>query len=157
MKQHQLLPDDFPQVLKLLGSALDQRFGVKINVNVNYFEPKNIINVKTYQQKGSEPLLTIHHRTAKKILIKDVVLLKGDTNYTIFQLQCGQKKIVPHSIKFFETFLATHGFLRIHRSFMINPNYIKEYKQNEEIVIMANGQEAFISRRKKYTMRGFND
>jgi hypothetical protein len=43
--------------------------------------------MKTYQQKGSDSLLIINHRTSKKILINDVVLLKGDVNYTIFQLQ----------------------------------------------------------------------
>lgn len=75
--------------------------------------------MKTYQQKGNESLLIINHKTSKKILIKDVVLLKGDINYTIFQLQCGKEKVVSHSIEFFEPFLETHGFLRIHRSFMI--------------------------------------
>lgn len=97
--------------------------------------------MKTYQQKGNESLLIINHKTSKKILINDVVLLKGNINYTIFQLQCGKEKVVSHSIEFFEPFLETHGFLRIHRSFMINPNYIKEYVQNEEVLMITNGQK----------------
>ena len=97
--------------------------------------------MKTYQQKGNESLLIINHKTSKKILINDVALLKGDINYTIFQLQCRKEKVVSHSIKFFEPFLETHGFLRVHRSFMINPNYIKEYVQNEEVLMTTNGQK----------------
>jgi DNA-binding LytR/AlgR family response regulator len=113
--------------------------------------------MKTYQQKGSESLLIINHRTSKKILIDDVVLLKGNINYTIFQLQCGKEKLVPHSIKFFEPYLETHGFLRVHRSFMINPYYVKEYNQEQEILTMSNGQQASISRRRKHAMKGFGE
>ena len=76
-------------------------------------------------------------------------MLEGDTNYTIFHLENGQQKLVAHSIKFFEPFLETHGFLRVHRSFMINPNHVKNLDQQQYKVIMNNGYEAMISRRKK--------
>jgi DNA-binding LytR/AlgR family response regulator len=113
--------------------------------------------MKTYQQKGNESLLIINHRTSKKILINDVVLLKGDVNYTIFQLQCGKEKVVPHSLKFFEPYLETLGFLRIHRSFMINPNYVKSYNKDQEVLTMSNGQNAYISRRRRHTLKGFSE
>ena len=104
--------------------------------------------MKTYQQKGNKSLLIVNHRTSKKILINDVVLLKGDINYTTFHLQGGEAKVVAHSIKFFEPYLETQGFLRVHRSFMVNPNHVKEYNQEHEILTMTNGQKANISRRK---------
>ena len=111
--------------------------------------------MKTYQQTGNSSLLVINQRTSKKIFVNDVVLLKGDINYTTFHLQCGSEKVVAHSIKFFEPFLETHGFLRVHRSFMINPNYVKEYNQEHEILTMKNGQKANISRRRKNTLKGW--
>ena len=113
--------------------------------------------MKTYQQTGNPSLLIINQRTSKKILVNDVVLLEGDVNYTRFHLQCGGEKIVAHSIKFFEPFLKTHGFLRVHRSFMVNPNYVKEYNQEHEFLTMKNGQKATISRRKKHTLKDFVD
>lgn len=109
--------------------------------------------MKTYQQKGNKSLLIINHRTSKKILINDVVLLKGNINYTIFQLQCGKETLVPHSIKFFEPYLETHGFLRIHRSYMVNPSYVKAYNQEQEILTMTNGYKANISRRRKASLK----
>jgi DNA-binding LytR/AlgR family response regulator len=111
--------------------------------------------MKTYPQKGSDAFITINHKTSKKILVSNVVLLKGNINYTAFHLQYGEVKVVPRSIKFFETFLETHGFLRIHRSYMINPNHVKNYNQEQEIFSMTNGQEASISRRRKHTLKGF--
>jgi DNA-binding LytR/AlgR family response regulator len=108
--------------------------------------------MKTYEQKGDNSLLIINHKTLKKVLVNNVVLLKGDVNYTTFHLLHGKEKMVARSIKFFEKFLETHGFLRVHRSFMVNPNYIQEYNQDRESLTMKNGQEATISRRRKYTL-----
>ena len=105
--------------------------------------------MKTYQSTGKSIFLILNHKTAKKVLINQVVLLKGDINYTTLHLDNGKKKVVPHTLKFFETFLATHGFLRVHRSFLINPDFVKEYDENLEILRMTNGQEAQISRRRK--------
>ena len=108
--------------------------------------------MKTYEQSGDDSLLIINHKTLKKVSIKNVILLKGDVNYTTFHFRYGKEKMVARSIKFFEKFLETHGFLRIHRSFMINPNYIEMYNQEKEILTMSNGQEANISRRRKHTL-----
>lgn len=104
--------------------------------------------MKTYHQKGNNALLTLNHKTSKKVFVNAVVLLEGDINYTMFYLENGVKKLVAHSIKFYEPFLETHGFLRVHRSYMINPNHIKNLNPEEYKVVMNNGREAIISRRK---------
>jgi DNA-binding LytR/AlgR family response regulator len=105
--------------------------------------------MKTYIQKGNNALLILNHKTSKKVFIDTVVLLEGDINYTIFHLEDGKQKTVAHSLKFFEPFLETHGFIRTHRSYMINPIHVKNLNHEEYKVLMNNGQEATISRRKK--------
>jgi DNA-binding LytR/AlgR family response regulator len=109
--------------------------------------------MKTYQQKGNNALLILNHRTSLKVFINSVILIKGDINYTKFYLDGGKEKIVAHSIKFFENHLENHGFLRVHRAFMINPNYVKTYNSEQEVLIMSNGQIANISRRRKHTLK----
>lgn len=111
--------------------------------------------MKTYQQKGKDSFLILNQRTVKKILVNNVVLLKGTINYTTFYLKNGEEKVVAHTLKFFEHFLETHGFLRVHRSFMINPNCVKEYNHEHEFLMMSNGQKAIISRRRKHTLKDF--
>lgn len=105
--------------------------------------------MKTYLPKGNNALLILNHKTSKKVFVDAVVLLEGNINYTIFHLENGKQKLVAHSIKFFEPFLETHGFLRIHRSYMINPNHVKNLNQEEYKVLMNNGREAIISKRRK--------
>ena len=110
--------------------------------------------MKIYQQKGKNTLLILNHKTSAKVLINSVILIKGDINYTKFYLEGGTEKTVAHSIKFFETHLENHGFLRVHRAFMINPNYVKSYNSEQEILTMTNGQIAPISRRRKGVLKG---
>lgn len=88
------------------------------------------------------------------MLINSVILIKGDINYTKFYLEGGTEKTVAHSIKFFENHLENHGFLRVHRAFMINPNYVKAYNSKQEVLTMTNGQIANISRRRKAVLKG---
>jgi DNA-binding LytR/AlgR family response regulator len=111
--------------------------------------------MKTYQQKGKDTLLVLNQKTIKKISVHNVVLLKGNINYTTFYLQHGEERVVAHTLKFFEPFLETHGFLRVHRSFMINPNFVREYNQEQEFLTMSNGHKATISRRRKHTLKDF--
>jgi DNA-binding LytR/AlgR family response regulator len=111
--------------------------------------------MKSYQQKGNQDLLILNHRTSKKVLVKSVILLKGHINYTTIYLQNGKTKVVAHTLKFFETHLESHGFLRVHRSCMINPNYVQKYDQDHEIITMTNGFEASISRRRRDNIRNF--
>ena len=108
--------------------------------------------MKTNQQSGNESLLIINQKTLK-ILLQNVVLLKGNVNYSTFYLEHGKEKVVTHTLKFFENYLETHGFLRVHRSFMINPNFVKEYNQEQEFVTMVNGYKATIARRRKSILK----
>lgn len=114
-----------------------------------------IIYMKTYQQSGNESLLIINQKTLKKVLLQNVVLLKGNVNYTTFILEHGREKVVAHTLKFFEDYLETRGFLRVHRSFMINPNFVKEYNEEQEFVTMVNGHKAMIARRRKSILKDF--
>jgi DNA-binding LytR/AlgR family response regulator len=109
--------------------------------------------MKTYQQKGNNALLIINQKTLKKVLIQNVVLMKGDINYTTFYFEHGKEKVVAHTIKFFENYLESHGFLRVHRSYMINPNHVKEYNPEEYQLTMTNGKKAIISRRRKSVLK----
>ena len=111
--------------------------------------------MKTYQRKGSDSLLIINHKTSRKVLIKNVIFLKGNINYSTVYLEDGKTKMLSHTLKFYEEFLCTHGFLRVHRAFLINPNYVMEYCEEKEVVKMKNGHEANISRRRKGAMKGF--
>jgi DNA-binding LytR/AlgR family response regulator len=119
---------------------------------------KSKIIMKTYQQSGkNQKLFILNHKTSKKVFVNSIVLLKGNINYTIVHLVDGKTKVIAHSIKFFEPFLETHGFLRTHRAFLVNPEHISAYNQVEEVLMMSNGQKVNISRRRKNVVKNLRN
>ena len=112
--------------------------------------------MKTYRQVGNTSLLIINHKTSAKVFVNNVILIKGDANYSTIYMDGGQEKVVSHTIKFYEKHLVNYGFLRVHRGYIINPNYVKEYNPDEESIMMTNGIKAVVSRRKKFLLRNFN-
>ena len=109
--------------------------------------------MKTYIQEGNSSLLIINHKTSEKVLVKNVVLLESSINYTVLYLESGRKEILCHTLKFYENFLRTHGFLRVNRGYLINPEHVKEYCYDNQVVMMNNGHQANVSRRKVKEMK----
>jgi DNA-binding LytR/AlgR family response regulator len=105
--------------------------------------------MKTYQSTTNRNRIVLNSRTRLNVPVNFVVMLKGQANYTTFVMTDGSEQVVAYTLKYFEPFLETHGFQRIHRGSMINPNFIKEYCKEEGIVTMKNGMSMKVSRRRK--------
>ena len=81
---------------------------------------------------------------------QDILYCEADSCYTVFKLINGSQIVSAKTLSEFESVLDTNNFFRIHRSFIININYIKDYvKGNGGHVVMKNGAELEVSRRKK--------
>ncbi|MDZ7899126.1 MAG: LytTR family DNA-binding domain-containing protein [Arcicella sp.] len=105
--------------------------------------------MKTYQCNHKTDRLLLNKRTKSYIPISIIILLKGQANYTIFVLSDGREKVVPHTLKYFEEYLSSFGFQRVHRASMINPKYVEEYAMELGILTMNNGMQIKVSRRRK--------
>lgn len=105
--------------------------------------------MKTYQSTTNHNRIVLNHRTRVNVPINFVVMLIGEINYTTFILRDGSERVVARSLKYFEFFLETHGFQRIHRGSIINPTFMKEYCPETNAVTMRNGMCLKVARRKK--------
>ncbi len=80
----------------------------------------------------------------------DVVMLKSDKSYTTIFLANEQEIVVSKTLKEVEKKFQFPQFYRVHNSYLINLNHVKEYlKGLGGELIMTNGQTASISRTKK--------
>ena len=62
----------------------------------------------------------------------------------------GQKHIVSKTLRLFEEKLQIYHFVRVHNSFVINPNHIKRYvKGDGGYLIMENDVNINVSRSRK--------
>ncbi|NOY50202.1 MAG: response regulator transcription factor [Chlorobi bacterium] len=84
------------------------------------------------------------------VKLADIIRCESDNNYTNFYLLGGEKIVVSKTLKEFEEMLEAKGFFRTHKSHIINMNYLKKYIKGEGgSVIMEDGSEVFVSRRRK--------
>jgi len=80
----------------------------------------------------------------------DVVMLKSDKSYTTIFLSDERTILVSKTLKEVEKKFNFPQFFRVHNSFLINTNHIKEYlKSLGGELMMSNGMKASISRNKK--------
>lgn len=79
----------------------------------------------------------------------DISCLEGEGNYTYIYTFSGKKYLVPKTIKNLQHHLSDNeGFVRVHKSYLINMKHIVDYTDQDRSIKMAGGKEVFISRRK---------
>jgi two-component system LytT family response regulator len=82
------------------------------------------------------------------IEVDDMVSLQADSNYTIIHMKDMHKLVISKTLKDFEDLLDASQFARIHKSYIVNLKYIKEYSTIDGgIVKMSDGNQWSISRR----------
>lgn len=91
-------------------------------------------------------------RGKTQLHIEDILLCKGEGNYTTIHYRNGEKHLFTKTLKQFCELFEPHDFVRISRSVLINLNYLKAFTTvHEPSVVMINGERIEISRRRKTT------
>jgi len=83
------------------------------------------------------------------IPLEDIIYCRARDNYTEFILK--DKKILSSkALKSYDEKLSDSGFVRIHRSYLININHVnKYYKGSGGYIIMSNGDSLDVSKKRK--------
>jgi two-component system LytT family response regulator len=85
--------------------------------------------------------------------IPDIIYCEASSNYTNFHFSNRPVICASKPIHEYEELLEDSNFVRIHKSFAVNLQHIKEYVRGEGgSVILSNGHEVEVSRRKKDTL-----
>ena len=88
------------------------------------------------------------------IPVANIIMLESQSNYSVFHLKYGKKRIYAHTIRYFEDQLLNQQFIRVHSGFLINPSFVVEYNREDGKLRMENNLEASISRRKRKNLNG---
>lgn len=94
------------------------------------------------------PLLTLNVRQKKQIAIDQILFLEGDINYTHFYFQSRRRTTIAHCLKHFEEALLPNGFVRIHRSCIVNARFVRQTNLITNTITLTNGTELKIARRR---------
>lgn len=81
--------------------------------------------------------------------VSDIVHIAADSNYSVFYLANGEKITVSKVLKEYEEILPDHQFIRVHKSSIINLDYVLEYNSKNGLeVTLKNGDRIAVSRRR---------
>jgi two-component system LytT family response regulator len=78
-----------------------------------------------------------------------IVRLQADNNYSIIFTKNGQKYVSAKSLKYFESQFEETSFVRVHKSHIVNISEINQYKKDKGVLLLKDGMEVEVSRRKK--------
>ena len=121
----------------------------------NYFD-RNSIVVSNFREQQAERRHVILPTLEGFEVVKmnDIIRLQGNGNFTDIFLSDGTKKMACRFLKHYDEVLS-HPFIRVHRSHIINLDFVKSYHKNSggsvvltdnsEVDISANYKEQFLS------------
>jgi two-component system LytT family response regulator len=79
-----------------------------------------------------------------------IIRIAGSGNYSDIYLADGKKKTVSKTLKFFEKLEENKNIIRVHKSHIVNVNYIAAYKKGRGgVLIMSDDSEVEVSARLK--------
>ena len=92
------------------------------------------------------------------VAVNQIIYCEAADNFTKFYFDGLPTLLICRTLKYFEEVLASHGFIRIHRSYVINPTFVLRYNKGKGgYVMMKNNVELEISPNKKETfMQAFH-
>lgn len=83
------------------------------------------------------------------LLPDEILFVESDGNYSTIHLENGQKLVITKKLKEMDKLLPSNSFFRIHNSYIVNLNKIKEFIKNEGYVILQTNHKIPVARQRK--------
>jgi two-component system, LytTR family, response regulator len=140
-----LKPIDIEELV-LAVNKIDESRRLKKESIHNKIVVENINTVNKQLQKMVLPRLD----GFEVVQVSDIVRCQADDNFTQFFFNNGKKELVCRTLKFYEDTLTDYGFIRIHKSHLVNSQYIKRYiKGKNGTIVMSDGSELELSQQRR--------
>lgn len=82
----------------------------------------------------------------------DLIRCEADSNYTNFYLSDGCKIVSAKSLKEYEETLTGNNFLRVHKSHLVNLEYVVKFESSSSSIVLKNGTHIEVARRRKESL-----
>jgi two-component system LytT family response regulator len=143
-----LKPIDIDELIKAVDKIQTER------AERNYTQHARVL-MDNMKGGGQQKIMLPTLEGFEIVAIEKILYCEAADNFTKFFFDGGQPLMICRTLKYFEDVLHPHGFLRIHRSYMINPAFVIRYskgkggyvtmKNNQELEVSANKKQEFLS------------
>lgn len=78
---------------------------------------------------GDQELVLATQNGPLHLALKNIVHIEGERNYSFIHLTSGAKELSSKNLAYFEDILIDKGFLRCHRSYLVNQRHVKDLRK----------------------------
>lgn len=122
---------------------------------------QNSIPQRTNANANSEMLELRLSGTVIYVDLQDIIRLEAEGSYTRIFLNNNERHFLSYNIGYFAPYLNRNPFFRIHKSHLVNLNYVKRFSSRDGFFVeMKDGTRVEVSRRHKneflQTLKQFN-
>ncbi len=145
-----LKPIDIHDLENAVNKVIKLKSDMQSNPNI---QRDYITSLKeVYEKFASQSLKKIsinHSKGIKLIAPSHIVFVEADSNCTIIHMSDGSNFTDTRTLAVYEDLLPVHSFYRIHRSHLINLEYLEEYRRdNGHYVVLKGGQKLPIAKKR---------
>jgi two-component system, LytTR family, response regulator len=138
-----LKPIDIDELIKAVEKIRKERAGD------NYVQHAKVL-LNNINSGGVQKIMLPTLEGFEIVNIATIIYCEAVDNFTRFHFETGQPLLICRTLKYFEDVLREHRFMRIHRSHLINPDYVVRYSKGKGgSVTMKNDRELEVSPSKK--------
>lgn len=143
-----LKPIDINDLIQTEKKLL-QIYFLKSEIGENYSLVLRNLADMFHNRSGVNKITLLGTRGYEILEIHDILFLTGEDNYTSFHFLKQKEIMVSKTLKDYEEMLEPFGFMRIHKSTLVNLAHIKKISKKDNVeVVMSNGESLIVSRRR---------
>ncbi len=133
-------PDDLRDAVSRITPGKNKKINQRIDVFSQHYN-----NPNAFEKMSISALDGIYF-----INIKDIIRCEAEDNYTHIHLKNGDRITASKTIKSYEDLLSGVNFYRVHKSHLINLNYMRKFvKGDGGYLVMDDGKRIEVSRRRR--------
>jgi len=107
---------------------------------------ENMAAVRAQHRKAVLPLM----EGFEIVKLSEILYCEAEDNFTNFHLTDGRKIMVCRRLKFYESAFKDYAFHRVHRSYLVNLEYVKRYVKSEGgYVVLENEKKIMVSKTRR--------
>lgn len=141
-----LKPIDIAELKQAVLDSINMLEAIKENSRIYQKALSNLI--QDFDSTNDPKRICLAHSSKLQVVnIYDIIYLESDGHYTIFHFSNGTKSVLSKTMKYYEGIIGKN-FIRVHRTYLVNLDYIKEYNFDELRIKLLSGKLIDVSRRK---------
>jgi len=147
-----LKPISHIELINAVGKAIRYYEARHLNPGVQFVFEESLSNVRKqmYSRSGFIESITVRDSSGFRVVkLSELIYLRADSNYTVLYLAGNEEVVATNTLGQFEVIINNPFFFRIHRSTIINLEYLKAYYNYQgNFAEISNGTRLSISRRR---------